>query len=79
MKITGFRQYQSESRKTWGVILMDHPIVYPTLGLVNEAGVVPDPNLHRIRFMLEDVAEVKITKLFSRLERGKIRGDGDNR
>ena len=35
-----FNTYQTESRKTWGIILMDHPIVYPTMGLVNEAGEV---------------------------------------
>jgi NTP pyrophosphatase (non-canonical NTP hydrolase) len=28
---------------------------------------------------LEEVAEANLTKLFSRLERGKIRGDGDYR
>jgi NTP pyrophosphatase (non-canonical NTP hydrolase) len=28
---------------------------------------------------LEDVAEANLTKLFSRLERGKIGGDGDHR
>ena len=32
--------YQRESRKTWSLIHTDHPIVYPTLGLVNEAGEV---------------------------------------
>lgn len=35
-----FSAYQAESRKTWGVIPMNHPIVYPTMGLVNEAGEV---------------------------------------
>jgi NTP pyrophosphatase (non-canonical NTP hydrolase) len=35
-----FQRYQEKSRKTWGVIEMDHPIVYPTLGLANEAGEV---------------------------------------
>lgn len=32
--------YQEASRRTWQVVPMDHPIVYPTLGLVNEAGEV---------------------------------------
>ncbi len=32
--------YQRESRKTWSLIHTDHAIVYPTLGLVNEAGEV---------------------------------------
>ena len=35
-----FSAYQIESRKTWGIIPMNHPIVYPTMGLVNEAGEV---------------------------------------
>lgn len=35
-----FARYQRESRKTWGLIRTDHPIVYPTLGLANEAGEV---------------------------------------
>ena len=35
-----FNTYQTESRKTWGTIPMDHPIVYPTIGLINEAGEV---------------------------------------
>ncbi len=33
-----FDDYQRESRKTWNEIRMDHPIIYPTMGLVNEAG-----------------------------------------
>lgn len=32
--------YQKASRSTWSVIKTDHPIVYPTLGLANEAGEV---------------------------------------
>lgn len=35
-----FNTYQTESRKTWGTIPMNHPIVYPTIGPVNEAGEV---------------------------------------
>ena len=35
-----FNTYQTESRKTWDIIPMDHPVVYPTMGLVNEAGEV---------------------------------------
>ena len=31
-------RYQAESRRTWQLVHMDHPIVYPTMGLVNEAG-----------------------------------------
>ena len=35
-----FDTYQTESRKTWGTVPMNHPIVYPTMGLANEAGEV---------------------------------------
>ena len=31
-------RYQQESRKTWSHIVMHHPSVYPTMGLVYEAG-----------------------------------------
>ncbi len=40
MKLSSLNDYQRESRKTWNVIPMDHAIVYPTLGLANEAGEV---------------------------------------
>ncbi len=33
-----FDEYQKLSRRTWNLVHTDHPIVYPTLGLVNEAG-----------------------------------------
>lgn len=33
-----FDEYQRLSRRTWNLVRTDHPIVYPTLGLVNEAG-----------------------------------------
>ena len=39
-KTNTFAVYQRESRKTWSVIHTDHSIVYPTLGLTNEAGEV---------------------------------------
>ncbi|KPV52781.1 nucleotide pyrophosphohydrolase [Kouleothrix aurantiaca] len=107
-----FSTYQRESRKTWGVIDVNHPIVYPTLGLVNEAGEVAgkikkifrdkggaigDADREALKYelgdvlwyltqictelglTLEDVAAANIEKLFSRLERGQIRGEGDER
>src|SRR5512134_2442137 len=40
MKTESFETYQRESRKTWSAIPMNHSVVYPTLGLVNEAGEV---------------------------------------
>jgi NTP pyrophosphatase (non-canonical NTP hydrolase) len=107
-----FADYQRESRKTWGLVRMDHPIVYPTMGLVNEAGEVAgkikkifrDKNgeiseadrqalkeelgdvlwyltqiCTELDLTLEKVAATNLTKLFSRLERGTIRGEGDHR
>jgi NTP pyrophosphatase (non-canonical NTP hydrolase) len=107
-----FAVYQRKSRKTWNVISMDHSIVYPTLGLVNEAGevagkvkkifrdrggVITDDDRTALKkelgdvlwyltqicteldLSLEEVAEANLEKLFSRLERDAIRGDGDNR
>jgi NTP pyrophosphatase (non-canonical NTP hydrolase) len=107
-----FNDYQRESRKTWSLIHTDHAIVYPTLGLVNEAGEVAgkvkkifrDKNgvigdaeraalkqelgdvlwylaqiCTELNLTLEEVAEANLEKLFSRLERNAIRGDGDTR
>jgi NTP pyrophosphatase (non-canonical NTP hydrolase) len=112
MQSSNFARYQSESRKTWSLIHTDHPIVYPTLGLVNEAGEVAgkikklfrdkqgrisDEDREALKqelgdvlwyltqictelgLTLEEVAEANLVKLFSRLERGAIGGDGDNR
>jgi len=112
MKIENFDVYQQESRKTWNEIPMNHSIVYPTMGMVNEAGEVAGKvkKIFRDRggeitesdrealkqelgdvlwymaqictelnLSLQEVAEANLTKLFSRLERGQIRGDGDNR
>ena len=107
-----FNDYQRESRKTWSLIHTDHAIVYPTLGLVNEAGevagkvkkifrdkggVIGEAEREQLKgelgdvlwylaqicteldLTLEEVAEANLTKLFSRLERNAIRGDGDTR
>lgn len=112
MKLENFNEYQRESRKTWNLVLTDHPIVYPTLGLANEAGEVAGKVKKIFRdkggqvseqdrqalkqelgdvlwylaqicteldLTLEEVAEANLEKLFSRLERNQIRGDGDNR
>ncbi|MFN2104455.1 MAG: nucleoside triphosphate pyrophosphohydrolase family protein [Candidatus Promineifilaceae bacterium] len=112
MKIEDFDTYQQESRKTWSYIPMEHAIVYPTMGLVNEAGEVAgkvkkifrdrggeisDGDREALKqelgdvlwylaqicteldLSMQEVAEANLVKLFSRLERGKIRGDGDSR
>ena len=107
-----FSDYQSKSRKTAKYPAIGHAVVYPTLGLTNEAGEVAGKikKIFRdkggaisaedrealkgelgdvlwylaqvcteLEISLDDVAEHNIEKLFSRLERGKIGGDGDNR
>ena len=91
---------------------MNHPIVYPTLGLLNEAGelagkikkifrdkagVIGVDDREALKqelgdvlwyftqicteldLTLDEVAEANLVKLFSRLERGQIQGEGDNR
>ena len=112
MNVSDFQEYQEQSRKTWSRIHTDHAIVYPTLGLTNEAGevagkvkkifrdkggVITDEDREALKgelgdvlwyltqictdlgLTLEEVAQANIDKLFSRLERNQIRGDGDNR
>ncbi len=107
-----FDEYQRQSRKTWSLIHTDHAIVYPTLGLANEAGEVAGKvkKIFRDRggeitpadrealkgelgdvlwylaqiateldLSLEEIASANLSKLFDRLECGKIKGDGDTR
>ncbi len=109
---TKYGSYQEQSRKTYSDIPTNDPIVYPTLGLVNEAGefagkikkifrdrdgVISEQDREALKselgdvlwyltqictnlgITLEEVAESNLDKLFSRLERNQIRGDGDNR
>ncbi|PID52390.1 MAG: hypothetical protein CR972_01750 [Candidatus Moraniibacteriota bacterium] len=107
-----FSKYQKESRKTALYPDVGHNFVYPTLGLVGEAGEVADKLKKTIRdddgviteekkkevekelgdvlwyiaqvsseldLDLNHVAQKNLEKLFSRKERGKIGGSGDNR
>ena len=107
-----FSEYQTKSRRTAGYPTIGHPVIYPTLGLVNEAGEVAgkikkvfrdkDGQVNEetrdalkaelgdvlwyiaqvateLDLSLAEIAEYYIAKLYDRLERGKIRGDGDNR
>ena len=107
-----FNEYQQKSRKTALYPAIGHPVIYPTLGLVNEAGEVAgkikkvfrDKDGHisedtrqalkaelgdvlwylaqvstELGLTLDEVAEANITKLYDRLERGRIGGDGDTR
>ena len=107
-----FNDYQVKSRRTAGYPPIGHPVIYPTLGLVNEAGEVAGKikkvfrdkegqinkeTLEALKaelgdvlwylaqvateldLTLDEIAEHNIAKLYDRLERGKIKGDGDNR
>ncbi len=112
MTVSDFQKYQEQSRKTWSLIHTDHAIVYPTLGLTNEAGevagkvkkifrdkggIIGEEDREALKgelgdvlwyltqictdlgLSLEEVAQANIEKLFSRLERDQIRGEGDDR
>jgi NTP pyrophosphatase (non-canonical NTP hydrolase) len=107
-----FNEYQTKSRKTAGYPDIGHPVIYPTLGLANEAGEVAGKIKKVFRdksgqfseetrqalqaelgdvlwylaqvateldLSLDEIAEYNLAKLYDRLERGKIKGDGDNR
>ena len=107
-----FADYQEKSRKTATYPSIGHAIIYPTLGLTNEAGevagkvkkifrdkegVIAEADRQALKaelgdvlwylaqvcteldLTLEEVAEHNIAKLYDRLERGKIKGDGDYR
>ncbi len=107
-----FTEYQTKSRATAKYPAIGHGVIYPTLGLTNEAGEVAgkikkvfrDKDGHisdetrealkaelgdvlwylaqvatELDLSLEEIAEYNLKKLMDRLERGKIKGDGDNR
>ncbi len=107
-----FTDYQNKARATAKYPVIGHGVIYPTLGLVNEAGEVAgkikkvfrdkDGEIStetrealkaelgdvlwyisqvatELELSLDEIAEANIAKLLDRLERGKIKGDGDNR
>ena len=107
-----FSDYQTRSRATAQYPSIGHPVIYPVLGLVNEAGEVAGKIKKVFRdkggeissetrdalkaelgdvlwyiaqvcteldLPLNEVAESNLAKLLDRQQRGKIRGDGDNR
>jgi NTP pyrophosphatase (non-canonical NTP hydrolase) len=107
-----FKDYQTKSRKTAGYPAIGHPVIYPALGLVNEAGEVAGKIKKVFRdkggeiseetrdalkaelgdvlwyvaqvateleLSLDEIAEYNLAKLYDRLERGKIKGEGDHR
>ena len=109
---TALATYQRDSRQTWQLVHTDHPIIYPTLGLVNEGGEVAGKIKKVFRdkggvisaddrealkqelgdvlwyftqicteldLTLEEVAAANLEKLLSRLARGVIGGNGDQR
>jgi NTP pyrophosphatase (non-canonical NTP hydrolase) len=107
-----FNDYQTKSRKTAKYPVIGHAVIYPTLGLANEAGEVAGKikkvfrdkggvigeverealmselgdvlwylaqTCTELELSMDEVAEHNIEKLYSRLERGKIGGEGDAR
>jgi NTP pyrophosphatase (non-canonical NTP hydrolase) len=107
-----FNEYQKKSRETALYPHVGKNFVYPTLGLVGEAGEVADKLKKTIRdddhvitekkrqevqkelgdvlwyvaqvaseldLSLDEIAKKNIEKLFSRKDRGKIGGSGDDR
>lgn len=107
-----FEEYQKKSRETAIYPNKDKNFIYPTLGLVGEAGevaekikkVLRDKNgaveeetrkelekelgdvlwylsqlATELNLPLEEIAASNIDKLFSRKERNKLHGSGDNR
>src|ERR1044071_7780248 len=107
-----FDDYQTKSRKTAGYPAIGHPVIYPALGLVNEAGEVAGKIKKVFRdkggeineetrqalkdelgdvlwyvaqvateldLTLDEIAEYNIAMLYDGLERGKTKGNGDNR
>ncbi len=107
-----FNEYQKKTDVTAKYPDKGNNFIYPTLGLVGEAGevaekikkilrdndgVVSDERREELKkeigdvlwyvsqlsselgLSLDDVAQLNIEKLMSRLERGKINGSGDNR
>jgi len=107
-----FNEYQEKSKKTAIYPNQGKNFIYPTLGLVGEAGEVAEKIKKVIRdndgllteekiqelkkelgdvlwyiaqmcielnLTLDEVAEHNIEKLYSRMERGKLQGSGDER
>ena len=111
-----FKEYQEKSRVTAKYPNAGNDFMYPTLGMVAEAGEVADKlkkhirddNIHtpselsneqkkelakelgdvlwyvaqlatEFEVELEDIAAMNIEKLYSRMDRGKLGGSGDNR
>ncbi len=107
-----FTDYQQKAKHTAKYPIIGHGVIYPTLGLTNEAGevagkikkvfrdkdgIISEADREALKaelgdvlwylaqvateldLSLDEIAEYNIKKLLDRLERGKIKGDGDNR
>jgi myo-inositol catabolism protein IolC len=105
-----FNEYQEKARRTAIYPGKDSNYIYPTLGLVGEAGevaekvkkIIRDENgivsrekkeeikkelgdvlwyianlAYELDIKLEEIAQGNIEKIFSRVERNKVHGDGD--
>ena len=85
-------EYQQHALET-AIYPENRRIIYPTLGLTGEAGEVADKVKKVIRdvlwycatlardlgYELDDVAQMNVDKLRSRMQRHIISGSGDNR
>ena len=71
-------EYQQHALET-AIYPDDRRIIYPTLGLTGEAGEVADKVKKVIRDELDDVAQMNVDKLRSRMQRNHLTGSGDNR
>ena len=85
-------EYQQHALET-AIYPDDRRIIYPTLGLTGEAGEVADKVKKVIRdvmwycatlardlgYELDDVAQMNVDKLRSRMQRNHLTGSGDNR
>lgn len=107
-----FEEYQKKSRKTAIYPGAGKNYIYPTLGLVGEAGeiankikkierdknnILDDKTREALKkelgdvlwyisqlatelgLSLDEIAGLNIERLYSRMERGTLKGDGDNR
>ena len=70
-------EYQQHALET-AIYPDDRRIIYPTLGLTGEAGEVAD-KVKKVIYELDDVAQMNVDKLRSRMQRNHLTGSGDNR
>ena len=74
-------EYQQHALET-AIYPENRRIIYPTLGLTGEAGEVADKVkkvARELGYELDDVAQMNVDKLRSRMQRHIISGSGDNR